>query len=130
MRSARIGVLLTATLATVTLGALPVSSSPVPTDARTIEHGRYLVQQAALCADCHGSRLHGDRLDFLAPGLPVARYAPRIAGLPQFATAAQAVTFMETGVTPGGKQARPPMPQYRFAPADAVAIVAYLKQLR
>ena len=130
MRSARIGVLLTATLATVTLGALPVSSSPAPADARTIEHGRYLVQQAALCGDCHGSRLHGDRLDFLAPGLPVARYAPRIAGLPQFATTAQAVRFMETGVTPGGKQARPPMPQYRFAPADAVAIVAYLKQLR
>lgn len=130
MRSARIGVLLTATLATVTLGTLPVSSSPATTDARTIEHGRYLVQQAALCGDCHGSRLHGDRLDFLAPGLPVARYAPRIAGLPQFATAAQAVTFMETGVTPGGKQARPPMPQYRFTPVDAVAIVAYLKQLR
>jgi hypothetical protein len=37
---------------------------------------------------------------------------------------------METGVTPARTQARPPMPQYRFSPADAIAIVAYLKQLR
>lgn len=130
MTSARMAALLTATLAAAAAAALPLSSSPAPSDVRAIEHGRYLVQQAALCGDCHGSRLHGDRLDFLAPGLPVARYAPRIAGLPQFATTAQAVRFMETGVTPARTQARPPMPQYRFSPADAIAIVAYLKQLR
>jgi len=64
----------------------------------------------------------------LAPGLPVARVAPRIAGLPLF-TPQQGIAFFETGLTPAGKRARPPMPQYRFSPGDAVAVVAYLKQL-
>jgi hypothetical protein len=40
------------------------------------------------------------------------------------------VTFFETGKLPNGKQAAAPMPQYRFNPTDAQAIVAYLKSLR
>ena len=137
MMSVRASVLLAVALAGFGLAGLPVASRPATTAdaeraataaAERFEHGRYLIQQVGMCADCHGSGLHGATLDFLAPGLPVARKAPRIAGLPRFTTG-QAVTFFETGLDTKGKHARPPMPQYRFAPADAVAVVAYLQSL-
>jgi len=128
---------LIAALAGCAVAALPLASHPAPAPdlsrmaavEQRIEHGRYLIQQVGMCADCHGSGLHGATLDFLAPGLPVARRAPGIAGLPQFTTR-QAVEFFETGLNAKGKRARPPMPQYRFAPGDAVAVVAYLQSLR
>lgn len=128
MTSARAALLLTATLAGLAFAAVPVASRPAAPDPSLVARGRYLVEQVGLCSDCHGSHLSGARIDFLAPGLPVSYFAPRIAGLPQL-TPRQGIAFFETGLTPSGKRARPPMPQYRFAPDDAVAIVAYLKQL-
>jgi mono/diheme cytochrome c family protein len=98
-------------------------------DAGEIERGRYIVQRVGMCVNCHGAGLRGSKLDFLAPGLPVARTAPRIAGLPQLSFA-QGVTFIESGLLPNGKTARPPMPQYRMHHDDAAAVVAYLKSLR
>lgn len=97
--------------------------------ADLVARGQYLVVSAGKCADCHGEQLQGGPLDFLKPGLPVAYQAPRIAGLPQL-SAGDAATFLQTGNLPGGKQATPPMPQYRFSHDDAVAIVAYLKSLK
>jgi mono/diheme cytochrome c family protein len=104
------------------------AAAPPPATAALVARGSYLVNDAGKCADCHGSSLHGAKLDFLAPGLPVAHAAPRIAGLPQL-SAAQAAHFLETGLLPNGKHGMPPMPQYRFHHDDAVAIVAYLKSL-
>jgi mono/diheme cytochrome c family protein len=96
------------------------------------ERGRYLVGAAGQCSDCHGDKLRGASLDFLAPDLPpiVQRKAPKIAGLPMFENDAAAAHFLETGELPGGAHARPPMPKYRFDHNDAVAIVTYLKMLR
>jgi mono/diheme cytochrome c family protein len=94
-----------------------------------VVRGKYLVTSAGKCSDCHGEQLQGSTLDFLKPGMPVAYAAPKIAGLPQLSSPA-AVTFLQTGKLPGGKQARPPMPQYRFNHDDAAAIVAYLKSLK
>jgi hypothetical protein len=73
--------------------------------------------------------LQGAALDFLKPGLPVAYAAPKIAGLPRLSST-DATAFLQTGMLPGGKQSRPPMPQYRFNHDDAAAIVAYLKSLK
>jgi cytochrome c553 len=98
-------------------------------DEAVLERGRYLVQQVGMCLNCHGSGLKGAKLDFLAAGLPAAHFAPRIAGLPHL-SAAQAVTYLQVGLLPNGTQSRPPMPQYRLHHDDAVAVVAYLKQLR
>jgi mono/diheme cytochrome c family protein len=112
---------------TCMLGAIaqaPARAAP----ADQVERGRYLVQKAGLCADCHGSMLAGAKLDFLAPGLPVAHKAPRIAGLPHLSVN-EAIAFLETGLLPTHKRARPPMPQYRFNAQDAAAITAYLKSL-
>lgn len=37
--------------------------------------------------------------------------------------------FLQTGLTPSGKQPQPPMPAYRFNRRDAEAVVEYLKTL-
>ena len=115
-----------AAVAAALVAALPSVRSIAAESA--VQRGRYLVEDAGRCENCHGQGLHGAPLDFLAPGLPVARRAPQIAGLPMLTTP-EAVNFLETGILPGGKHARPPMPQYRFRHDDAAAIVAYLKQL-
>jgi hypothetical protein len=38
--------------------------------------------------------------------------------------------FLETGLNPRGHAADPPMPQYRFSPQDAAAILQYLKSVK
>jgi hypothetical protein len=40
------------------------------------------------------------------------------------------VKFLETGANPRGNAADPPMPAYKLAPADAQAVVDYLKSLK
>ena len=94
-----------------------------------VARGRYLVNDAGKCTDCHGVNLRGMNLDFMKPGMPVAYRSANIAGLKHLSTAA-AVSFLRTGLLPNGKQAAPPMPQYRFNSSDAQAIVAYLKSLK
>ena len=117
-------------LAGAVLGGLTTTRAAA-SDTAKLERGRYLVENVGMCVNCHGANLRGANLAFLAPGLPpaVARHAPRIAGLPQLTTA-QAVHFFETGTLPGGKPARPPMPQIRLHADDAAAVAAYLKTLR
>ena len=94
-----------------------------------VSRGHYLTGGAGQCSDCHGPQLQGAPIAFLKPGLPVLYRSPRIAGLPQL-SATDATRFLETGVLPNGRHARPPMPQYRFNHDDAAAIVAYLKSLK
>jgi mono/diheme cytochrome c family protein len=115
-------------LAAGIMAAMATSRSAAQGD-NLIARGSYLVGPAGRCADCHGENLHGQFLGFLKPGMPVSYNSANIAGLKQLSTAA-AVTFMATGALPNGKQAAPPMPQYRFNTDDARAIVAYLKSLK
>jgi mono/diheme cytochrome c family protein len=133
----------------VMAGALALSVSCAATkeevaEARPTprEHGQYLVDNVAGCADCHtphlatgepdkGRWLQGAPLGF-APTMPVPAWvpvAPPIAGLPAGYTEAQFVAFLETGITPAGKMASPPMPPYRFSHEDALAVAAYIKGL-
>jgi mono/diheme cytochrome c family protein len=106
-----------------------------------LKRGKYLVESAGACSDCHTHRdwkgtlsrtrwLQGAKLDFKPVRLmPWAEFAPAIAGLPGFGTDEQALKYFETGVNAAGKQSSPPMPQYRFNREDAMAIVAYLRSL-
>lgn len=107
-----------------------------------IAHGKYLVENVGLCADCHTPRnergefdksrwLQGSQLGFVPRGpMPAwADTAPSIAGLLNM-TEADATRFFETGDYPGGKQLRPPMPPYRMNHEDASAVAAYLKSLK
>ena len=121
------------------LAARSVHAAEPPTDP-LLARGEYLVRNIGLCADCHTPHnergepveslwLHGSALPF-APTVPMpwAPAAPPIAGLPSM-TAAQAATFLQTGVRPDGSRPRPPMPAFRFSEDDAHAVVAYLKSL-
>ena len=113
-----------------------------PAAAAQIQRGKYLVENVALCADCHTPKtdsgdydrsawLQGDVVD-LKPVTkrPYAAVAPMIAGLPSFPKDEQAVKFFETGTNATGKVAQWPMPQFRLNHEDATAVVAYLRSLK
>jgi len=111
-----------------------------------VAYGKYLVEEVAKCQDCHTPRgnsgeldatkwLKGATLDFepnherkdwhktspdiTSSGRLFARWGDQ--GL---------VRFLESGAGPSGHAADPPMPAYKLKPADAEAIVAYLKSLK
>ena len=111
-------------------------------DEAQLARGKYLVDNTGMCGDCHTpftekgepdatKYLKGSVLAF-KPIVPMPAWAdtsPGIAGL-RFMNDQEAVHFLMTATLADGKQARPPMPAYRFNEADAKAIVAYLKSLK
>jgi hypothetical protein len=119
--------------------ATACSSGPASPRAPDYERGRYLVERVGLCADCHTPRdergelvleqwLMGSSLPFQPTvPMPFAPVAKPIAGLPQLDDA-QAMTFLTTGMLPGGRTPLPPMPPYRFSPDDARDVLAYLRR--
>jgi mono/diheme cytochrome c family protein len=116
------------------------AASPAPSPSK-LERGKYLVDQVAMCGDCHTPRnekgepviekyLKGTPLSF-KPIVPIPGWAdksPNIAGLPGWGEK-DAIKFLMTGLAYNDLPGRPPMPQYRFNQEDATAIVAYLQSL-
>ncbi len=111
-----------------------------------LEYGKYLANEVGKCQDCHTPRTESGELDtgkwlkgatldiepthetkgwhktspdITSSGRLFARWGEQ--GL---------VKFLESGVGPTGHAADPPMPAYKLKPADAEAIVAYLKSLK
>jgi mono/diheme cytochrome c family protein len=138
----RVGILVVAAAvvcATALLAAPPQAKDSTPA---LVARGKYLVNQAGQCQDCHTQRnqkgafirskwLQGAPIDF-KPVHPVPGWASvsmPIAGLPTMTTDEEAINFLMTGKKADGKTAAPPMPQYRFSKRDATAIVAYLRSL-
>ncbi|GAB7527087.1 c-type cytochrome [Paraburkholderia sp. 2C] len=115
---------------------------PVDSQAALIAHGNYIVHRVGMCIDCHTPKddhgmpiaaqdLQGAELH-ITPDVPVPGFtnrSVRLAGLPAGYTEAQLTTFLETGHTPSGGTARPPMPNYRLDEHDARAVAAYLHSL-
>ena len=106
-----------------------------------VERGKYLVENVAMCGECHTPRNAGGNLKYdawlqgattwirpVAPIQPWADTAPPLAGVPSF-TDAQLATVLEQGIGPEGETLRPPMHIYHMHPEDAKAIIAYLKSL-
>src|SRR5579863_714649 len=135
--------------ATMVTGMVAVSSNafqkrfalPAPATKNEIERGRYLAEEIAKCTECHTPRKADGELDagawlrgapiWIRPVAPIANWAdraPALAGLPSF-TEEQAEKVLEDGTGPNGEALRPPMHIYHMAPADARAIIAYLKSL-
>jgi mono/diheme cytochrome c family protein len=123
-----------------------VAAQDAKSEKDKIEWGRYLTVEVGKCQECHTPKtaegkldetkwMKGAVLDF-APMQPVKGWhktAPDLtpAGrLWERWGEAGLVKFMNTGRTPRGGQADPPMPTYQLKLADAEAMVAYLKSLK
>ena len=106
-----------------------------------IERGKYLVENVAMCVECHTPRDSQGalRTDAWLAGAPIwirpvapiqnwADHAPSLAGWPSF-TEEQGERVLEKGTGPEGEELRPPMHIYHMKHEDAKAIIAYLKSL-
>lgn len=115
---------------------------PAQTRERQVDHGSYIVQNVAMCLECHTPRNARGELDraklFQGAPIPVrapfrdqqwAFQAPKIAGLPGW-TEGEAARLLEIGRRTSGVSPRAPMPGYRMTRNDAEAVVSYLKSLR
>jgi mono/diheme cytochrome c family protein len=107
----------------------------------SVARGKYIVEDVAICSQCHTPRDAQGGLDqnrwlegaavWLQPAQPAQDWpllAPRIAGNPP-GTDAEMIKLLTTGIWRDGKYLRPPMPQFRMSVEDAQSVIAYLKSL-
>jgi mono/diheme cytochrome c family protein len=135
-----LAMLVTATV--LTASAPNKAAEPAgPAEKSEIERGRYLVENVAMCGECHTPRdekgalkrdawLRGAPI-WIRPVAPIANWAdraPALAGFPSF-TEEEGERVLEKGMGPEGEELRPPMHIYHMNHADAKAIIAYLKSL-
>jgi mono/diheme cytochrome c family protein len=114
--------------------------------AEKIKRGRYLAVEVGKCQDCHTPRAESGELDSskwmkgavldFAPLKEVKGWHKTSPDLTPAGRLwnrwgrANLVKYLQTGLTPAGKPADPPMPAYKLEAEDAEAIVAYLETLR
>ncbi|HKV03675.1 MAG TPA: hypothetical protein VJO53_01065 [Candidatus Acidoferrales bacterium] len=112
-----------------------------PAQQSTIDRGRYLVEDVAMCEECHTPRDANGDLDESRrlQGAPIwivpvhsnpnwGMQAPALAGFGGY-TDEQGEQVLEKGVGPNGIAVRQPMHIYHMNHADAQAIIAYLRSL-
>ena len=107
-----------------------------------VTRGKYLVEQVAMCIQCHTPRdasgqllltryLQGAAVPVPAPAnfqIEWAYKAPAIAGLPGY-TRQEGIRLLMDGMTPDRRTPKAPMPKFRLTRPDAEAVVDYLKSL-
>ena len=107
-----------------------------------VSRGKYIVEDVAMCVECHTPRddkgrlietenLMGAPVPVIAPAYPQMKWAvraPAIAGLIGY-TEQEGVRLLTSGETRDGRVPDPPMPPFRMSVRDAEAVVAYLKSL-
>jgi hypothetical protein len=119
----------------------PQKPSNPPAQQGGIDRGRYLVENVAMCEECHTPRDGDGNLDesrrlqgapiWIMPVRPTinwANRAPALAGFEGF-TEEQGEQILEQGVGPNGLPIQPPMHIYHMNHADAQAIITYLRSL-
>jgi mono/diheme cytochrome c family protein len=117
------------------------SNAPAAAQQGLIDRGKYLVENVAMCEECHTPRDANGNLDesrrlqgaatWIVPvrrTLNWANRAPALAGFGGF-TQEQGEQILEKGIGPNGLQIQPPMHIYHMTPADAQAVIAYLRSL-
>jgi len=120
----------------------PLKQPSTTKTGEMIQHGKYLVEAVALCAECHTPRDSNGQLimDKWLQGSPLqwveqsgqkewASYAGSLVGLPEGWKESDMVQYLETGILPRGGYSRLPMPPYRMSHKDALAITLYLESL-
>jgi mono/diheme cytochrome c family protein len=118
------------------------AAQPLPTTPADVERGKYLVNNVAMCPQCHTPRDENGALDqgrlldgapelfqppYKDPNWPLK--APRIGGNPP-ASDQDMIRLLTTGIWTDGKPLRLPMMPFRMSEADAKAVVAYLKSVK
>jgi mono/diheme cytochrome c family protein len=137
-------------ISTVTLAILLLASVAPATEPKTKEEkiawGKYLVEEVAKCHDCHTPSDERGRLDRtrymkgkvmeVKPIDHIDRWHKESPDITpsgklwaKWGGEAALLKYLTTGLTPSGNTAGPPMPTYRLRPADAEAIVEFLKTL-
>jgi mono/diheme cytochrome c family protein len=132
---------LAAAAGTATRAPGPAITSQQDTQQSDVERGKYLVEEVAECGECHTPRDANGNIDkhawlqgatiWITPVRHIPNWAdevPPIAALGGY-TEAQIEHVLEQGVGPQNEVLRLPMHTYHMKPADAKAIVAYLKTL-
>ena len=113
-----------------------------PDTSALVERGRYLVNDVAMCVQCHSPRdesgvliesklLTGAPMPLRSPftGQLWATKAPRLRGL-NFLDESEAINLLCNGIAHRGNPPDPPMPPFRMTQDDARAVYVYLKSLR
>jgi mono/diheme cytochrome c family protein len=133
--------LLSVVAITVALSSASAQDKAAAGGQTLVEHGRYIVENVAMCELCHTPRdengnpekanwLMGGPAQ-LRPAYPSPYWAlvePRIGGRPP-GTDADFIKLLTTGISRTGRPPNPPMPPFRMTRADAEAVLAYLKTL-
>lgn len=114
----------------------------LPTTQAEVARGKYIVENVAMCPQCHTPRNGDGTLDhahelqgtseFFQPPAPDTNWplkAPRIGGDPP-ASDPDMVKLLATGIWTDGKPLRLPMMPFRMSEADAKAVLAYLKSVK
>lgn len=106
-----------------------------------IEHGRYIVENVAMCVECHSGRDRaGNILDsrrYLGAPIPFAppwpndwaMRAPRNAGLPGYTDELALRLLTQGAIGRDGTQLKPPMPRFRMTRQDAADVIAFMRSL-
>lgn len=108
-----------------------VETVSIPTDAESIERGRYVVATIGGCADCHGANLQG-QLFIPEPVGPL--YAPNLTpgqgGISDLSDS-DLVRVLRHGVLPNKRSVSvmPAEDYYYLSDADLGALIAYLRQV-
>jgi len=121
--------------------AAPPQKSQATTAQSPVERGKYLVEDVAMCQECHTPRDSSGELDhsrwlegapvWIMPVHPTSNWAMRAPGLAGFQgfTDEQGEMVLEKGLGPNGLPIQPPMHIYHMNHADAQAVIAYLRSL-
>jgi len=108
----------------------------------SVDHGRYIVHEIAMCGQCHSPRdEHGNLLasrEFDGGPVPFrppwpndwAIYAPRNKGLPGYDDAQAIRLLTEGAIGRDGRQLKLPMPRFHMSKQDAADVIAYMRSLQ
>jgi len=118
------------------------TSATLPATNAEIERGKYIVNNVAMCPQCHSPRDANGALDtrhylegapeLFQPPYPDPNWplkAPRIGGNPP-AGDQDMIKLLTTGIWTDGKPLRLPMRPFRMTETDAKAVLAYLKSVK
>lgn len=118
------------------------SAGPAASAGASVERGRYLTHDVAMCVQCHSPRDDSGRLiesqEFRGAPMPLkspyrgvefALRAPDLRGLADYSEDA-VVRLLETGIARDGNRPQLPMPPFHMSHEDAQSIAMYLHSLR